>query len=376
MPTIPCFRATESDPNTSDTSEYEEPGASPEEATQPVEKTESDNEIEQTEPIRMATAVTASVSAPAAASVAAPMNSAKEIRVNAPAVFDGERNKLQEWLDDCRLYTTLNHQVYTTEDQRIAFILSYMRGGTAGKWKKTWMNQHMKNNSFTPKTGDELIKEIITQFSPTDEAGDTLTKMKTATFNKDKTADEFISRFQVWVAESEITDNRALRDYFMECLPKNLRQNCLRSENPPATINEWYALARKLDNNWRRSRATEQRIQDAAHGKRRFTFEPRGHSYQSKKNPNAMDVDRITTEERDNHLKKGLCFKCHKTGHRAKECSESTETSNRMPQKTWTATKKPTSGKDVYSHIRALLKELPNEEQARFFDEANEQGFA
>jgi hypothetical protein len=82
-----------------------------------------------------------------------------------------------------------------------------MRGGTAGKWKKTWMRSHMKDNTFAPKTGDDLIAEIIEQFSPVNEAGDALTKMKTATFNKDETADEFIARFQVWVAESGITDN-------------------------------------------------------------------------------------------------------------------------------------------------------------------------
>jgi hypothetical protein len=220
-----------------------------------------------------------------------------------------------------------------------------------------------------------LIAEIIEQFSPVDEAGDALTKMKTATFNKDETADEFIARFQVWVAESGITDNRALGDYFMECLPKNLRQNCLRSENPPTTIEEWYAKARKLDNNWRRSRATEQRIQDVSHGKRRFNFG--GGNHNPRKDPNAMDIDRISTEERDNHMKKGLCFKCHKTGHRARECPESNSGSNQTTQRTWTpASNRLTNGKEAYARIRAMIKELPNEEQDRFFDEANEQGFA
>jgi hypothetical protein len=37
---------------------------------------------------------------------------------------------------------------------------------------------------------------------------------------------------------------------------------------------------------------------------------------------------------------------------------------------------KPTKGKDAYAQIRAMIKELPTEEQDRFFDEANEQGFA
>ena len=33
-----------------------------------------------------------------------------------------------------------------------------------------------------------------------------------------------------------------------------------------------------------------------------------------------MDIDRLTTEEREKHMQENWCFNCHKIGHRAKDC--------------------------------------------------------
>jgi hypothetical protein len=39
-----------------------------------------------------------------------------------------------------------------------------------------------------------------------------------------------------------------------------------------------------------------------------------------RKDPNAMDVDALTMEERGMLLRQGKCFCCRKTGHMAKDC--------------------------------------------------------
>jgi hypothetical protein len=38
------------------------------------------------------------------------------------------------------------------------------------------------------------------------------------------------------------------------------------------------------------------------------------------RDPNAMEVDRMTDAEREEHFKSGKCFTCHQTGHRSKNC--------------------------------------------------------
>ena len=39
-----------------------------------------------------------------------------------------------------------------------------------------------------------------------------------------------------------------------------------------------------------------------------------------KKDPNAMDVDTLTFEERQTLMKQGKCFKCRRAGHQAADC--------------------------------------------------------
>ena len=44
----------------------------------------------------------------------------------------------------------------------------------------------------------------------------------------------------------------------------------------------------------------------------RFYFEPT-------RDPNVMDIDYMSTKDQTEMTKKGLCFKCGKPGHRAKD---------------------------------------------------------
>ena len=53
------------------------------------------------------------------------------------------------------------------------------------------------------------------------------------------------------------------------------------------------------------------------------TFTPRYTN--TTRDPNAMDVDKMTIEERERHMKENQCFNCHIIGHRAKDCCKKTQ---------------------------------------------------
>ena len=70
-----------------------------------------------------------------------------------------------------------------------------------------------------------------------------------------------------------------------------------------------------------------------------------------------MDIDSMTTEQRAEAMKKGLCFGCGKRGHLKKDCPEKKE--KKEEKKKWTS-------KELQLHVRALYATMDKEEQDKF----------
>ena len=87
-----------------------------------------------------------------------------------------------------------------------------------------------------------------------------------------------------------------------------------------------------------------------------------------------MDVDAMTTEERDEMMRAGLCFRCKKAGHVSRNCPNRNRPP--LPQQTPQQTPpKKMKGKELHAHVRALMAQMEEDDVDEFLKESGEQGF-
>ncbi|CDO70969.1 hypothetical protein BN946_scf184829.g78 [Trametes cinnabarina] len=82
----------------------------------------------------------------------------------------------------------------------------------------------------------------------------------------------------------------------------------------PKTCNKLYTRAATLEQQWHLSRAYDGKAPAF-----RPTYKPyKPHTQEH--DPNAMDIDKMTTEERERHKHEGRCFHCQQIRHLARQC--------------------------------------------------------
>jgi hypothetical protein len=89
-----------------------------------------------------------------------------------------------------------------------------------------------------------------------------------------------------------------------------------------------------------------------------------------------MDIDALSIKQREEAMRKGVCFRCGEIGHISQNCPKKQRYGGNAGQsgqsgmsKTWT------KGKDLLTHIRTLTAGLAANEMEEFMKEAEETGF-
>ena len=277
-----------------------------------------------------------------------------------------------------------NGDVYPTDLDKVLFVISYMNEGDANSWKEEFFDtaEQAAAQTLGAKidlgTYDNLIKKIVEDFSPYDAPKDAIYEMKELKMGN-SSIEEHVSKFKMLVTKSKLAKNDAVAEYFRESLPIALQKNILSLPEQPKSLEEWYRAV-KLQNNYIHMRSAISKTQNRGgsttsnnnnnktneKGTRRFYFE------QPQKDPNAMDVDFMSTEERETLLRKGACFGCKQIGHLSRDCPNKKR--RFIPSQT-PNTQQKMKGKELHAHVRSLLAQMEEKDKEEFFDDAAKEGF-
>jgi Domain of unknown function (DUF4939)/Zinc knuckle len=308
--------------------------------------------------------------------MAQPVNRSKELNLNKPEPFDGNQENFKKFLQNVKVYMDINHETYNNDLRKIAFILSFMATGSAVTWKAQFIEEaYARPAPANPNdrlgTYVQFRKDLMEAFSMFDSVGDALDELQILRKTKNKSINEHTAKFKMLAAELKIdTTNPLTIKLFKETLPWGLMLQLMKLETPLKTINDWYKWAAELDHqhakiNWAVERTRGTGGKDKAPQKKYYF--PRW-----ERDPNAMDVDRLTIEEWNQLMKEGRCFKCRNTGHRANECPDKEDNNKKKGKE---VPKKKMNGRELHTHVRALFKEIMEEDRDKFLKGAKEAGF-
>jgi hypothetical protein len=128
----------------------------------------------------------------------------------------------------------------------------------------------------------------------------------------------------------------------------------------------------QFDTNWRMgSLFFNQDIKASSLKQKADTNKSNGNAHwwrmNKRKDPNAMDVDTLTMEERGTLLRQGKCFHCKKTRHMAKDCPPEQGESSKQ--------KKVDPARFAYTTIKVLTKEQRESFMKMVMEDKDEENF-
>jgi len=275
------------------------------------------------------------------AAAATPTGSPKELRVNTPTPFEGDRSKLRTFLLDCELYLVINWEIYDHDDKKITFVLSYLTGGDASMWKNQWLQSKQTGTNLNLGTYAVFFTDLTDTFKEEEQAQNALHKIHNLWQSKNMLVEELNTKFWLLVGRAGLTmpitavtpaptigidsNETLLIDAYWHVLNLKTCTRILMGETTPRSLAGWMAKAVTLDNNWCQ---TQMMRGDHNSGPSKSSKNGRSYRYkpQNDCNPIAININTaintLSPEERQDLMKKGACFYCKKGGHRVEDCDK------------------------------------------------------
>jgi hypothetical protein len=243
-----------------------------------------------------------------------------EIKVRTLTRFSGDLTDASRWKYSVLAYLHLNKTTYDSDEKKIINALSYMTEGLAAAWAQNFYAQAFSTVT-TPVWGsaDDFCKNFDKAFVPVDVAINAMTKLKT--IRQGSNLAKFVAEFKTLITQANIKEDISIIHFFENALNPGLRDRIYQKEMVPTTFDKWVTAAVQLNANWLRGKAiTQGQGQKPYRSTGTNRYVPKLHVNKDR-DPDAMDVDRLSEADRTKYMKEGRCFTCAKTGHRSGDTS-------------------------------------------------------
>jgi hypothetical protein len=84
--------------------------------------------------------------------------------MNMPKPFNGKRTKYKKFMQGVALYLRMNHKVYSTDEEKIIFTLSFFEEGDAASWKAQFLEDILGTVQVSFRTWADFKKNLDTAF--------------------------------------------------------------------------------------------------------------------------------------------------------------------------------------------------------------------
>src|SRR5258707_10789023 len=180
----------------------------------------------------------------------APVPTLKPPKVATPSPFSGTQDNLDCFKVECSLCLSMRHSKFLDECSNVLFILSYMKGGTAGPWATQKINSILYLSEAEEVTWAGFVLELNEMFA--DPNCQATARRRLATLHQgDSSVEELIQEFEIHGPISRLGDV-GLIDHFKQVIHPQLQESIYHLEPMPTTWLEWKHKASLLDNQWRR----------------------------------------------------------------------------------------------------------------------------
>ena len=125
-----------------------------------------------------------------------------KLRLNTPKVYDGSSTTAKYWLNSVRTYLLINKDIYSTDNKKVGYALSFMTEGTAKSWAAVRTQTALDTSSF--RTFPDFIKEFQTTFQSTNSAAEATTWLTNTCVCNDNYLPKYMGEFKLKVIEAEL----------------------------------------------------------------------------------------------------------------------------------------------------------------------------